>query len=151
MAHLNHPFFDFFNTTCTENASLLLLYNGAKKSKMTKHSNQGGSCLKSRRTWKDWNSKPHPRHITSPIQLVLGPDRRVVFRPVKCRRPVHYCFLTTARKLLLKKCPQSKDFQDWLNSRESSVKKCFKRQWSTVMVLRDSQFRPVCPTGHVQV
>ena len=30
----------------TEDSSLLLLYYGAKKSKMTKNSNQGGSCLK---------------------------------------------------------------------------------------------------------
>ena len=38
--------FDFFYEIFTEDASLLLLYHGAKKSKMTKNSNQGGSCLK---------------------------------------------------------------------------------------------------------
>ena len=34
--------FEFVNEIFTEDASLLLLYHGAKKSKMTKNSNQGG-------------------------------------------------------------------------------------------------------------
>ena len=38
--------FEFFYESFTEDASLRLLYHGAKKSKMTKNSNQGGSCLK---------------------------------------------------------------------------------------------------------
>ena len=40
--------FEFFYKIFTEDASLPLLYHGAKKSKMTKNSNQGGggSCLK---------------------------------------------------------------------------------------------------------
>ena len=42
MAHLTNFFFEFFNEIFTENASLLLLYHGAKKSKMTKNPNQGG-------------------------------------------------------------------------------------------------------------
>ena len=41
----NFPF-EFFYKIFTEDASLLFLYHGAKKSKMTKNSNQGGSCLK---------------------------------------------------------------------------------------------------------
>ena len=42
MAHLTNFSFEFFNEIFTEDASLLLLYHGAKKSKMTKNSNQGG-------------------------------------------------------------------------------------------------------------
>ena len=47
MAHLTKFFFEFFYEIFTEDASLLFLYHGAKKSKMTKNSNQrggGGSC-----------------------------------------------------------------------------------------------------------
>ena len=46
MAHLTNFFFEFFYKIFTEDASLILLYHGAKKSKMTKNSIQGGSCLK---------------------------------------------------------------------------------------------------------
>ena len=46
VAHLTNFSFEFFNEISTEDASLRLLYHGAKKSKMTKNSNQGGSCLK---------------------------------------------------------------------------------------------------------
>ena len=45
MAHLTNFSFEFFYNIFTEDASLLFLYHGAKKSKMTKNSNQGGSCL----------------------------------------------------------------------------------------------------------
>ena len=45
VAHLTNFSFEFFYEIFTEDASLLLLYHGAKKSKMTKNSNQGGSCL----------------------------------------------------------------------------------------------------------
>ena len=38
-------FLRIFYKLFTEDASLLSLYHGAKKSKMTKNSNQGGSCL----------------------------------------------------------------------------------------------------------
>ena len=42
MAHLINFYFEFFYEIFTNDASLLLLlYNGAKKSKMTKNSNQG--------------------------------------------------------------------------------------------------------------
>ena len=50
VAHLTNFSFEFFYDIFTEDASesLRLLYHGAKKSKMTKNSNQGGggSCLK---------------------------------------------------------------------------------------------------------
>ena len=50
MAHLTNFSFEFFYKILTEDASQPLLYHGAKKSKMTKNSNQvggggGGSCL----------------------------------------------------------------------------------------------------------
>ena len=45
MAHLTNFFFEFFYEIFTEDASLLLLYHGAKKSKMTKNLNQGGPAL----------------------------------------------------------------------------------------------------------
>ena len=42
MAHLTNFSLEFFYNIFTEDASLPLLYHGAKKSKMTKNSNQGG-------------------------------------------------------------------------------------------------------------
>ena len=45
MAHLTNFSFEYFYAIFTEDASLLLLYHGAKKSKMTKNSNQGGPAL----------------------------------------------------------------------------------------------------------
>ena len=45
MAHLTNFSFEFSYEIFTEYASQLILYHGAKKSKMTKNSNQGGSCL----------------------------------------------------------------------------------------------------------
>ena len=42
VAHLTNFFFQFFCKIFTEDASLPLLYHGAKMSKMTKNSNQGG-------------------------------------------------------------------------------------------------------------
>ena len=60
MAHLTNFSFEFFYEIFTEDASLLFLYHGAKKSKMTKNSNQGGSCLKLERlssrsvSWPCW-------------------------------------------------------------------------------------------------
>ena len=41
MAHLTNFSFEFFYEFFTEDVSLRLLYYGAKKSKMTKNSNQG--------------------------------------------------------------------------------------------------------------
>ena len=46
MAHLTNFSFEFFYEIFTEDASLLLLYHGAKKSKKTKNSNQGGPALR---------------------------------------------------------------------------------------------------------
>ena len=48
VAHLTNFSFEFFYEIFTQDASLLLLHHGAKKSKMTKNSNQGGSCLNPR-------------------------------------------------------------------------------------------------------
>ena len=45
VAHLTNFSFEFFYEIFTEDASLPRLCHGAKKSKMTKNSNQGGSCL----------------------------------------------------------------------------------------------------------
>ena len=45
MAHLTNFSFEFFYEIFTEDASLLLLYHGAKKSKMTKTPNQGGPAV----------------------------------------------------------------------------------------------------------
>ena len=42
MADLTNFSFEFFYEIFTEDASLRLLYHGAKKSNMTKNSNQGG-------------------------------------------------------------------------------------------------------------
>ena len=50
MANLTNFSFEFFYEIFTEDASQLLLYHGAKKSKMTKNSNQGGSCLNTNKT-----------------------------------------------------------------------------------------------------
>ena len=46
VAHLADFSFEFFYKIFTEDASLPLLYYGAKTSKMTKTSNQGGPALK---------------------------------------------------------------------------------------------------------
>ena len=45
LAHLTNVSFEFFCKIFTEDAPLPLLRHGAKKSKMTKNSTQGGSCL----------------------------------------------------------------------------------------------------------
>ena len=45
MAHLTNFSFEFLKKIFAEDASLCLLYRGAKKSKMTKNSNQGGPAL----------------------------------------------------------------------------------------------------------
>ena len=50
MAHLTNFSFNFFYKIFTEYASLLFLYHGAKKSKMTKKWNQGGPALRPRET-----------------------------------------------------------------------------------------------------
>ena len=48
-APLTNFSFEFFYKIFTEDASLPLLYDGAKKSKMTKNSNQGGPALNGHR------------------------------------------------------------------------------------------------------
>ena len=53
MAHLTNFSFEFLYEIFTEDASLPFLYHGAKKSKMTKNSNQGGSCLNINRFFVD--------------------------------------------------------------------------------------------------
>ena len=45
MAYLTNFSFEFFYEIFTADASLRLLYHGAKKSKMTKNSKSRGSCL----------------------------------------------------------------------------------------------------------
>ena len=45
MAHLTNFSFEFFYEIFTKDASLLFLHHGAKKSKMTNNSNQGGPAL----------------------------------------------------------------------------------------------------------
>ena len=45
VAHLTNFPFELFYKIFTEDASLLFLYYGAKKSKMNKNSNQGGPAL----------------------------------------------------------------------------------------------------------
>ena len=45
MVHLTNFSFEFLCEIFTEDASLLFLYYGAKKSKMIKNSNQGGPAL----------------------------------------------------------------------------------------------------------
>ena len=45
MEHLTNFSFEFFYEIFTEDASQRLLYHGAKKSKMTKNSNQGDPAL----------------------------------------------------------------------------------------------------------
>ena len=54
MAHLTNFSFEFFYKIFAEDASQPLLYHGAKKSKMTKNSNQGGGgpALTFIRIWK---------------------------------------------------------------------------------------------------
>ena len=48
MAQLTNLAFEFFYEIFTEDASLRLLYHGAKKSKMTKNPNQGGPAEEER-------------------------------------------------------------------------------------------------------
>ena len=55
VAHLTNFSFEFFNEIFTEDASLLFLYHGAKKSKMTKNSNQGGPALSLKKLFPNWD------------------------------------------------------------------------------------------------
>ena len=71
MAHLTNFSFEFFYEIFTENASLRPLYHGAKKSKMTKNSNQGGggSCL-NEKLLSNGQSPLRPR-VLSGLQLYM--------------------------------------------------------------------------------
>ena len=51
MAHLTNVSFEFIYEIFTKDASQPILYHGAKKSKMTKNPNQGGSCFKNMPGW----------------------------------------------------------------------------------------------------
>ena len=65
-----------------------------------KFKSRRGSCLASRGTWKDW--KPHPHPITGPTFCTMYDAQIAVLfsgQSNKGGRPVHHCFLTTARKL----------------------------------------------------
>ena len=67
VAHLTNFSFEFFYEIFTADAYLSLLYHGAKKSKMTKNSNQGGGVL-----------MPAPEQPCSPASS----HGRLSFRPV---------------------------------------------------------------------
>ena len=54
MAHLTNFSFELFYKIFTEDASQPLLYHGAKKSKMTKNSNQGGPALRHHYRARNW-------------------------------------------------------------------------------------------------
>ena len=54
MAHLTNFSFEFFYEIFTEDASLLLVYHGAKKSKLTKNSNQRGPALRHHYRARNW-------------------------------------------------------------------------------------------------
>ena len=53
VAYLTNFSFEFFYEIFTEDGSLLLLYHRAKKSKMTKNSNQGGHIELAQRTFRN--------------------------------------------------------------------------------------------------
>ena len=68
MAHLTNFSFEFFYEKFTEDASLLFVYHGAKKSKMTKNSNQGGPALSvfelvTRVKWRENPTVPRQREF----------------------------------------------------------------------------------------
>ena len=69
MAHLTNFSFEFCYKIFTEDASLPLLYNGAKKSKMIKNSNQGGPALTS------WPKLGEKRGLR-PVEMALSVDHR---------------------------------------------------------------------------
>ena len=164
-----------------------------KRQEWLKTRNQGrrGGAALIRREPERLETPPPVHHRPYLWHFVWGPDRRVVFRPVKQRRatrppsfldnawncwrienavdgetssnktsclsltsclgnPCVPPFIIMKHKLLLKKCPQINDFQDWWNSRESSGKHVISNT-CTVLFLHVSQYRPMYPAGHVQV
>ena len=70
MAHLANFSFEFFYEIFTEDASLFFLYHGAKKSKMTKNSNQGEGGPALRGAWRDCDTNDIFAHC-SLISYVL--------------------------------------------------------------------------------
>ena len=83
MAHLTNFSFEFVCEIFTEDASLLLPYHGAKKSKMTKNSNQGGPALTLFRTSYRWCSlfhqgrrKEFPIIKAKPKKFVVLPEKK---------------------------------------------------------------------------
>ena len=67
VAHLTNFSFAFFNEIFTEDASLLFLYHGAKKSKMTKNSNQGGPALTNLAYFERGHPSLHITHILGAV------------------------------------------------------------------------------------
>ena len=70
--HLTDFSFDFY-AIFTQDASLLFLYHGAKKSRMTKKSNHGGPALKKdgRETKMQANLKKKTEHVDGVIHELL--------------------------------------------------------------------------------
>ena len=108
VAHLTNFSFEFFCKIFTEDASRPLLYHGAKKSKMTKNSNQGGgSCLNPIQT--DQKLKSRGGSCLNPIQtrLFLGSKNQrgggTLCPPSK--NPVTLLRIHSS-KLFLKACPK---------------------------------------------
>ena len=106
MAHLTNFSFEFFYKIFTEDASRSLLYHGAKKSKMTKNSNQGGPALN---------------------DLRAGGSRSGMYLFDSCTNNLEYKFHKTAAKLRLifkrfelqlwKRCGQSRKTKEPCSSR----------------------------------
>ena len=72
MAHLTNFSFEFRYEIFTEDASLLRLYHGAKRSKMAKNSNQGGFCLNYIAVWFFFTLlRKHVRRVST--RMELGP------------------------------------------------------------------------------
>ena len=86
MAHLTNFSFEFFNEIFTEDASLLLLYHGARKSKMTKNSNLGESCL------------PHTTSHRQTCTLVMSMVQKAVQSThcTSCNQQTHKCHTVIA-------------------------------------------------------
>ena len=78
MAHLTNFSFEFFYQLFTEDAPLSRLYHGAKKSKMTKNSNQGGVLLQQGKLDRAWLSdiySSYVRHAVITCNSIKGSYR----------------------------------------------------------------------------
>ena len=90
MAHLTNFSFEFFYNIFTEDASLPLLYHGAKKSKMTKNSNQGGGGPGSSERVKNASFAQRSAHRDSRIwrpELIEPAEERKRRARARGRRP----------------------------------------------------------------